>query len=126
MQTLSKGYKRPETGDRGQTVFDALEDNITLANSHQHNGTDGVKVAPKDLDRTTQTLLAASWVAVAGQAGTYKQTITAPGGYTIDDSHLKFYRTGGSECHPTVIKLTATTAEVHIGNNTDELKVIYG
>ena len=38
--TLSYGFVRPATGDKGSVFFPALEDNITQLNSHDHDGTD--------------------------------------------------------------------------------------
>ena len=119
MITLSMGFKKPETGDRGATVFTALEDNITKCNEIAE------RIDPKSTVRATVSLLPGSWVAVAGQTGSYSQVLTAPSGYTIDGSNIKFYRLAGSECHPTVTKLTSTTATVTIGNNTDSLVTLW-
>jgi hypothetical protein len=82
MQILSKGYKLPDTGDFGTDWFPALEDNITLSNSHSHNGVDGEPISALDLVTSTLTVLATSF---ADQGdGYWRATITVPGGGAVD------------------------------------------
>lgn len=128
--TLTYGMKKPIAGEQGDTVFSALEDNITRADSHSHNGTDSAQLDPKNFAKTVTTLASASWVAVSGQTGTYKQTLTVPTGYTVDGAIMKFYVGSGSEAgnliYPSVKKLSSTTADVYINDNTIDVKVTYG
>lgn len=83
MIILSKGYKKPETGDFGDIWFPALEDNIDLGNSHSHNGVDGEKISGINLASSTLTVLAASF---ADQGdGYWRATITVPSGGLVDN-----------------------------------------
>lgn len=83
MIILSKGYKKPETGDFGDVWFPALEDNIDLMNSHTHNGVDGEKISGINLAASTLTVLAASF---ADQGdGYWRATVTVPGGGLVDN-----------------------------------------
>lgn len=126
--TLSHGYKKPTAGDRG--FWTDLETNITLTNNHTHNGTDGEQISPKNLNKSTATISSGSWAAVVGHAGTYKQTITVPTGYAVNSMQVKFYVTGGGEdgheVFPSVRKVTATTYDVFINDNTVSLVAVYG
>lgn len=83
MIILSKGYKKPETGDFGDIWFPALEDNIDLMNSHTHNGVDGEKISGINLLASTLTVTAASF---ADQGdGYWRSTVTVPSGGLVDN-----------------------------------------
>lgn len=83
MIILSKGYKKPETGDFGDVWFPALEDNIDLMNSHTHNGVDGEKISVINLLASTLTVTAASF---ADQGdGYWRATVTVPSGGLVDN-----------------------------------------
>ncbi len=83
MIILSKGYKKPETGDFGDIWFPALEDNIDLSNSHSHNGVNGEKISGINLASSTLTVLAASF---ADQGdGYWRATVTVPSGGLVDN-----------------------------------------
>lgn len=83
MIILSKGYKKPQTGDFGDVWFPGLEDNIDLGNSHDHDGVDGEKIQAINLVASTTTVLAASF---ADQGdGYYRATVTVPGGGLVDN-----------------------------------------
>lgn len=124
--TLTYGMKKPIAGERGSTVFTALEDNITRADAHSHNGTDSARLNPKDFSKTHTTLASGDWVAVAGQTGTYRQLLTVPSGYSVDDAIMKFYLSAtGHPIYPSVEKASSTTAYVYINDNTLAVKVTY-
>jgi hypothetical protein len=124
--TLSKGYKLPLTGER--TFWSSLEFNIQLNNSHKHDGTDGEQIVAKDISKPTANLSAGSWTVVGG--GTYKQTVTVPAGYLVDNINPKFYITSGGQAgyqvHPTVRKVSSTTFDVFTNDNTVGYTIIYG
>lgn len=127
--TTTYGYKMPTRNDRGSEVFDALEANITRSDIHSHDGSNGAKINPKDFSKTTTTLALASWVAVAGQTGTYRQLLTVPAGYTLDESLVKCFVGSGSEAGNilflSIEKVSSTTAYVYINDNTIDVKVTY-
>jgi hypothetical protein len=126
--TLSKGYKVPSTGERG-TWWTNLTDNWTRVNSHVHDNSDSARVECKNLTHGSNTILAASWAATTGQAGTYEQTITVPSGYDVATVTMSFYVNSGSESgnmiFPTITKVTATTYKIYINDNSLDLKVLY-
>ena len=83
MIILSKGYKKPETGDFGDVWFGALADNIDLSNSHTHDGVSGEKISSLNLAISTLTVLAASF---ADQGdGYWRATVTIPSGGLVDN-----------------------------------------
>lgn len=126
--TLSKGFRLPEVGDRA--FWGDLEFNITQLNSHVHNGTDSERIVPGSFNKTVGTLTSGAWTAVVDNAGTFKQTITVPTGYTQANMQLKFCVDGGGEdgfeVHPSVRKVSATTFDVFCNDNSVALKVVYG
>ena len=127
--TLSKGYKLPATGDRGSSFFPNLEDNITLNNSHKHDGNDGEKINIKDLVKQSQTILAAAWGSDLG-GSTYTQTITMPVGTTFDDTLKQFKISGGGDdgtvIYPTIVKTGASAYSITVNDNTIAILVTYG
>lgn len=126
--TLSKGYKLPDTGDRGSTFFPNLEDNITLSNSHKHDGTDGERINVKDLVVQSQTIAAGSWGSDLG-GSTYTQSITMPTGLVFDDCMIKFKVSGGAkdgrQIFPTVRKTGASAYTVTVNDNTIAILATY-
>jgi len=124
MYLSSKGYKIPERGDN---FWSYLIFNWLRMNDHTHNGTDSEQLSPKNFTKSTANIASGSWAAVTGHAGTYKQTITVPTGYTVAAMQVKFYESvSGDEVHPTVRKVTATTYDVYINDNTLSLVAVYG
>jgi hypothetical protein len=83
MIILSKGYKKPETGDFGDVWFPALEDNIDLMNSHNHDGVNGEKISALNLSASTATVLAGSFADQGN--GYWRATVTVPGGGLVDN-----------------------------------------
>lgn len=126
--TLSKGYKLPDTGDRGSSFFGDLEANITLANSHSHNGVDGEKIDIKNLTVQSQTLLSAGWSADAG-GSTYSQSVTMPTGTNFNDTIKQFQISGGGDdgtvIHPTVVKTGTSAYTVTVNDNSIAILVTY-
>jgi len=124
--TLSMGYKKPDTGDRGSSFFPDLESNITLVNSHKHDGTDGVKIALKDLLRATSAVASGSWGSDLG-GNSWMQTITMPTGYTFDASIISIQDDAtGDVLYPTITKNLANSFDIYVNDNTLDLTVKYG
>ncbi len=126
--TLTYGRVRPQTGDKGATFFTALEDNITLDDAHTHNGVNSSLLAVSAITEVSQTLANASWVLVAN--GVYKQTVALPGAFTdIDKVHPTFkIKTGGSAGEYAYLRykrITATTFDVYINDNSVDVLVVY-
>lgn len=127
MIVLSYGYKLPETGDRGNIWFPALEDNITRVNGHTHNGTDSPSLTATAFSAIMQNILAASWVLVSGS--TYRQLVTVPVGMTFDRSLMQFLITAGpninQNIYPRLEKVSVNTYYVYVNDNTIALKAYY-
>ena len=83
MIILSKGYKKPDTGDFGDVWFAALEDNIDLSNSHSHTGVDGTKITAINL--TSSTLAVASGDFADQGDGYWRATVTVPSSGLVDN-----------------------------------------
>lgn len=126
MDTLSYGYKKPETGDRGSTFFTAMEDNIQRVNDHTHNGTDSPPLPAQSISGVTQSILAVNWVA-NGPTGFYRQLVTVASGFDFDKVFISFRLTAsGDYVYPTVEKVSTTSYYVYINDNTVGLTAVYG
>lgn len=127
--TLSKGYKNPDTGDRGTSWFADLNFNIVRVNAHSHDGSDSEFILAKNITKASATISSASWGADLG-GSSYKQTITLPNGYTFDNTLMKFFLSGGTDdghiIYPTIVKISSTTFDVYINDNSQTVKVLYG
>jgi len=124
--TLTYGRKRPDDGDRGSTFFDDLENNITLDDAHDHDGTDSPLLPTSSFINTTQAIASGPWAAVSGKPGLYKQTVTLPGTLTYDGRGIFFKdSTSGHIYNLKVEKVSATTYDVFINDNTVSLTAIY-
>jgi hypothetical protein len=119
MQTLTKGYKKPQNGvDAGSVWFPAMEGNIQQLNDHTHNLTDGAQLAV-----TTQSILAANWGAVSG--GLYSQLITLPAGFLYDVTDMFFRLSTGEIWYPTIIRSSASTYTIYINDNSLAVTAFY-
>lgn len=125
--TLSFGFVRPQTGDRGSTFFPALEDNITQLNDHTHNGTNSANISPSAISVTgfTSAISSASWGAATN--GIYTQTITVPAGVTeINNYNVYFYNSSTYErLLLSMTRASATTYTVSINDNSVSLLAVY-
>ena len=124
MITLSYGYKKPEDGDRGSTLFTALEDNIQRLNDHTHNGTNSAPLTAASLQGVPATALAVNWVAF-GPTGHYRQLLTLPAGFNFDTVHISV-RCADDYVYPTIERVSATTFYIYTIDNTLPFTVVYG
>lgn len=126
METLTYGYIKPESGDKGSPLFTALEDNIQRVNDHDHDGTNSALLPAQNIAATTQAISSGAWVA-NGPTGHYRQLVTTPAGFTFDGTNIGF-RTSGSSgvyVYPTVQRVTNTTYYVYTTDNTVSFVAIY-
>lgn len=128
MQTLTYGFKKPQTGDKGSVWFPALEDNIQQMNDHTHNGTDSSRLSVTALTTLTQTVSSGSWSAVSGQAGTYRQLVTTPPSVTSLDEVVVTFKHGTTKdvIHLTYEKQSANTYYLYINDNSINVIANYG
>ena len=126
MQTLSNGYKKPESGDRGSVFFPALEDNIQRLNDHTHNGSNSDRLGATSLIAATSTILAAGWVLASG---VYSQTIVMPTGIVFDEVIIQCVIDNGADVgavfYPNLVKATANTYTISVNDNTLDVTAKY-
>jgi hypothetical protein len=118
--TLSFGYVKPATGDKGAVVFTPLESNIQQVNDHKHNGSNSDRVDSSNLQREVVNVTAAGW---AADGELFKKTVTFPAGFTASNgseygkASIRFFFDGGTldknELFPKTVRLTDTTFELH-------------
>lgn len=125
MISLTYGYKKPQTGDATSVWEGAIEDNTQRLNDHSHNGTDSVKLTSAAFTITTASALSANWVSQG--SGTYKQTITMPVGMSYNDYNVSFRDSNtGDQLYLTCKKVSNTSFDVYINDNTLTLTLLYG
>jgi hypothetical protein len=120
--TLSKGFKLPATGDRN--FWTDLATNITKTNAHTHNGVDSEAINITNLVKPTSTLVSTSWVAVAGEAGSFKQSVIMPVGVLFDNVIVKV-QLGSEQIFPTIVKTAASSFDITVNDNTMNLAITY-
>jgi hypothetical protein len=123
--TLTYGHKLPADGDKGSTFFDDLESNIALDDSHNHNGTNSSLLTTSAFSNTTGAISSASWTAVSGKDGLYRQLVTLPSGLTLGARGIFFIDSSGNYYILTVEQVTSTTYYVYINDNSLDLTAIY-
>lgn len=124
MQTLSKGFKKPQAGDKGAVFFTALEDDIQQLNDHTHNGSNSALLSASAVTATSQTLSAGSWVSVGG--GIYRQLVTMPTGLTYLNNLWKYlHDTSNHELHLATEYYDTNKFYVYTNDNSISVKVIY-
>lgn len=126
MLTLTYGIKVPETGDRGDPLFTALEDNFTQIDSHNHDGVNSPLLTAQAFVGVVETIALANWVTYGGPIGHYRQLVTMAPGFLFDTTKIGFRTTAGEYVYPTVERVTATTYYVYSIDNTIDLVAIYG
>lgn len=124
MQTLSNGYLLPETGDRGNTFFPALESNIQRVNDHSHNGSDSEKLTPESFLGITDTtsLVPANWILQPN--GLYRAPVTMPGNKLFDSTTISL-RLNNKPVYGDIEKITANTFYVYVNKPTISVTVLY-
>jgi hypothetical protein len=123
VQTLSYGFKKPDAGDRGPTVFPALESDIQQLNDHTHNGANSAKLPGSSIESGVVVVPQGSWIADVG--GMYKQTVSVPAAFDLAKAQLSF-RVNNAAVFPKVTILTATQFEVFSNDNTVSFTALVG
>jgi hypothetical protein len=107
MLTLSYGFKKPQSGDKGPVVFPAMELNVQKINDHTHDGTNSAKLPAQNFTTTTQTIPHASWSGAGLPAGHFKQNMSIPAGFTFDANVISFRDSVGI-IYPTIVRTENT------------------
>lgn len=114
--TLSYGFIQPQNGDKGSVWFPALNDNIQQLNDHTHDGVTSALLPSTSLTSGSVSIPAASWV--LDVTGRYKQDVTVPAGYNMDDYAIIFKLSTGEIIVPSITRLTGTTFRIFGPDNT--------
>lgn len=124
MLTLSFGFKKPQTNDKGPIVFPALEANWQQVNDHDHDGANSKKLNAQSIQAATQTLLAANWVATSD--GNYRQLVTVAAGFDYDEVQIGFRLPTGEYIVPTTERVSDTQFWAYTNDPTTNYVLIYG
>jgi hypothetical protein len=117
MQTLSYGYLNPDNGDKGSVWFTALNADITQLNSHSHNGSDSSLVNAAYIVKGTVAISSGSWV--SDGTGRYKQVVSVPSGFNMDDFLIQVkFTSSGDLVYPTISKTSTTSFTIYTSDNT--------
>lgn len=123
MLTLSFGFKKPESGDRGDPLFTALEDNVQQLNDHNHDGANSSQLNSSAILPVSAALVSANWVLVAD--GIYKQTVTLPAAIPYDEAVFTCKLANGDIFYPTIEKVSSTQYDIFINDNSQDVTVLY-
>lgn len=124
MLTLSFGFKKPQTNDKGPVVFPAMEANIQQLNDHTHNGSNSSKLDAKSMEGIIQTIASGSWVSQGN--GQYRQLVTVPAGFDFDKVTINFRTPSGDYVLPTVQRVSTTQFYVWTNDNSIAYTAVYG
>lgn len=124
MQTLSNGYLLPETGDRGNVFFPALESNIQRVNDHNHTGSDSEKLTPEAFEGIVDTtsLIPANWSLHTN--GLYRAAVTMPGNKLFDTTSINL-RLNNKPIYGDIEKITNNTFYVYVNDPSISVTVLY-
>jgi hypothetical protein len=122
--SLSYGLEKPQAPDKGSVFFPILEDWADWMQNHTHNGTNSEKISASGVNASSQSILAANWTVVTAGVK-WKQTVSMPAGITFDNHIPSFRDPSGNICHLSVTKVTASTYDVFINDNSLTITVIY-
>jgi hypothetical protein len=123
---LTYGQKIPDAGDRGDQLFQDLEDNFTRTDGHTHNGIDSPLLTAQSFVGVPQTILAAQWVSYGGPIGHYRQLVTMAVGFLFNTTKIGFRTSAGQYIYPTVERVSNTTYYVYTTDPTQDFVAVYG
>lgn len=126
--TLTYGFVKPATGDKGTTFWGDLEDDIQQMNDHTHNGVDSAVLSAASVASTQDTISSGGWTSLGG--GNYSKTVTMPlaltgGGGVYEDYNIQFRNAStGAILYLSVTKTSSTSFDVY-SNTPANITVIY-
>jgi hypothetical protein len=125
LTTLTYGLKLPASGDRGATLFAALEGNINQLDAHNHNGTNSPKLPGSSITGTVVPAGAGSWIADVN--GMHYQTVTLGSGYDFDKQQILVKLTSTKEyVYPKMERVSASQVKVWTNDNTVGFDLLVG
>lgn len=123
MLTLSYGFLKPQSGDKGSVFFPALESDIQQLNDHTHNGLNSAKLTAASSTAVAQNVSSAGWVSSGGR---YRQLVTLSGGLQFDEVGIEVReQTSKNPLLLSIEKQSATTFYVYTIDNTLALTIVY-
>lgn len=124
METLSHGFNKPENGDKGQTLFDALSDNAQKSNDHTHNGVNSPAISTSALTKLTQDVLATNWANPSN--GVYNLIVSMVGGLQFDTTTITIRETGtGKLMSLSYEKVSSNSFRVYCNDPAKDITLIY-
>ncbi len=126
--TLSYGFQKPVTGDKGSVFWPILESDIQKLNDHTHNGSNSAKITAASQTAVTQAVTSGSWTLVSGS---YRQLVTLPAGLTnnggtVDDFSLQFRNAAnGRVVLLSSEKVSGSTYYLYTNDNTLNVTAVY-
>lgn len=124
MVVLSYGYKNPENGDAGSIWFPALNFNIVRLNAHTHDGVDSAFISSSNILNSVATVPAAAWI--ADGTGRYRQTVSTPAGYNMDDFAMQARILNSHIIYPTIERVSNLSFLIYTLDNTLTYEVVFG
>ena len=124
MLTLTFGFKKPENGDKGQTLFDALAANIQKLNDHTHNGSDSSAINTGSITKITQSVAAAGWANPVD--GIYNQLVSMVSGLQFDTTTITIREASTGKLMPLPYeKVSASSFRVYCNDPSKDLTIVY-
>lgn len=120
MNTLSYGIQKPQNSDTGDIFFPALASNAQIQNDHTHDGLTSPPLASQ-----SQSVLHANWSVAPIGGGVYFQLVAVPAGLSFDTCQVWFKLSTGQYVFPSVERVSSTTYNVFINDNTLDLTAYY-
>lgn len=129
MLTLTFGYKKPQTGDRGSVFWPALEDDIQQLNDHTHNGVNSANITSAAVTAVTQTFASGAWTTVGD--GTFTLSVTHSAG-TTRETHAPLIKAdtnaaneGFGTLHPKIVYSSTTVFVLTVNKVPASIKVFF-
>lgn len=124
MLTLSYGFKKPQTNDKGSIFWPALEADIQQLNDHNHNGTNSAKLTAASSTVVLVNILSTNW-GMANVDGGFSQVVTLPGTVTYDDIMLNYKEAVSGDIYfLQTEKVSSSTFRVYCNDNTKAFKAV--
>lgn len=118
--TLSYGYKKPQTGDKGSTFFPDLEADIQQLNDHAHNGSNSARIPSTNISAVTVAIASgAAWVLES--SGKYYQEVLIPNDANYDDVFVMVKNAAGEQMFLDVKPVSGNAKKFKVYSNDNTL-----
>ncbi len=123
--TLTYGRKRPDDLDKGSYFFDALRDNITTDDAHDHDGANSASLSSYNMATGSVAVTNSGWSA---SGVIYRKSVTLAAGYTWGNCNIRFFINGGTndeeEFFPKTEYINATSFYLYMPMNNQAVTVL--